>query len=595
MISSFKKILQILSLEERRKTILLLLLILTMALFDVVGIASIMPFMSVLADPSIIETNKYLSKLYLFFHFNDSKRFLFFLGIFVFLVLVASSAFKAFTVYAQTRFTMMREFTIARRLVEKYLHQPYSWYLHKHSSDLGKNVLNEVSQVIQGSLIPAILLISQSAVAFTIIVFLILIDVKLAFFISLILGISYGLAIYFINSYLSKIGKLKYDANKQRFNIVNEAFSSIKEIKVSSLEKIYLDKFEPAAENYAKYQWSVSVISQMPRFVLEALAFGGMILVALFLMSTKEGLSSALPIMTMYAFAGYRLIPAVQQIYGSMASLKFTNQSLEALYNDITSLHLNKNVESSEMINFEKKITLMNIFYSYPNSNKNALDNISYTIRSKTTIGIVGTTGSGKTTFVDLILGLLEPEKGILKIDEIEITRKNIKSWQKNIGYVPQQIYLSDDTIASNIAFGENPRDINMEAIKRAAIVANLYDFIQNELPEKFETKVGERGVRLSGGQRQRIGIARALYHNPKLLILDEATSALDNLTELAVMDAVHNLNKEITIIIIAHRLSTIKDCDEIILIDSGKIVDIGKYNDLKNNSSFFKQLAKDQ
>jgi ABC-type multidrug transport system fused ATPase/permease subunit len=278
-----------------------------------------------------------------------------------------------------------------------------------------------------------------------------------------------------------------------------------------------------------------------------------------------------------------------------MASLKFTNQSLEALYNDITSLHLNKNVESSEMINFEEKITLMNIFYSYPNSNKNALDNISYTISSKTTIGIVGTTGSGKTTLVDLILGLLEPEKGILKIDEIEITKKNIKSWQKNIGYVPQQIYLSDDTIASNIAFGENPRDINMEAIKRAAIVANLYDFIQNELPEKFETKVGERGVRLSGGQRQRIGIARALYHNPKLLILDEATSALDNLTELAVMDAVHNLNKEITIIIIAHRLSTIKDCDEIILIDSGKIVDRGSYNDLKNNSSFFKQLAKDQ
>ena len=178
MISSFKKILQILSLEERRKTILLLLLILTMALFDVVGIASIMPFMSVLADPSIIETNKYLSKRYLFFHFNDSKRFLFFLGIFVFLVLVASSAFKAFTVCAQTRFTMMREFTIARRLVEKYLHQPYSWYLHKHSSDLGKNVLNEVSQVIQGSLIPAILLISQSAVAFTIIVFLSEISIK---------------------------------------------------------------------------------------------------------------------------------------------------------------------------------------------------------------------------------------------------------------------------------------------------------------------------------------------------------------------------------------------------------------------------------
>jgi ABC-type multidrug transport system fused ATPase/permease subunit len=592
MKKSFQKIYQILTKEERKKAILLLVMILLMALIDVIGIASIMPFMSVLADPKIIKTNIILIKLYSFFDFNDPNRFLFFLGVFVFFVLVISSAFKAVTIYAQTRFTMMREYTISSRLVEKYLHQPYAWYLNKHSSDLGKNILSEVSQVIHGSLIPAILLISQSAVVFTIILFLVLIDYKLAFTISLILGISYGISFYFINNYLSKIGNAKFTSNKVRFNIINEAFGSIKEVKVSALENTYLKRFNPAAESYARYQSSVNVISQMPRFVLEALAFGGMIIVALFLMSTKEGLASALPIMAMYAFAGYRLIPAVQQIYGSITSLKFTNPSLDALNADINGLSLIKTVLSKEPLFFNEKITLEDISFTYPNSSKIALNKINLTIQAKTTIGIAGTTGSGKTTLVDLILGLLTPTNGIFKVDNKEINPSNLKKWQNLIGYVPQQIYLSDDTIASNIAYGVDYRDIDMDSVRRAAEVANLNNYVDNELPEKYNTKVGERGVRLSGGQRQRIGIARALYHNPKLLILDEATSALDNLTEQAVMDAVHNLNREITIIIIAHRLSTIKDCDNIILIDSGKIIDSGNYQELISKNITFREMS---
>lgn len=592
MIESFKKIIQILTIEERRKAILLLFMILMMALLDVIGIASIMPFMSVLANPKVIESNKVLSKLFKIFHFNDPNRFLFVLGFFVFFVLIASSVFKAATIYLQTRFTMMREYTISSRLVEKYLHQPYSWYLNKHSSDLGKNILSEVSQVIHGSLIPAILLISQSAVVLTIIFFLVIIDFKLAFFISLILGISYGIAFYFINSYLSKIGKAKFNSNKDRFNIINEAFGSIKEVKVSALEETYLKRFNPAAESYAKYQSSVNVISQMPRFVLEALAFGGMILVALFLMSTKEGLSSALPIMAMYAFAGYRLIPAVQQIYGSVTSLKFTNPSLDALNSDIRKLSLSRSIASNDSIDFNEKICLNNVLFAYPNTSRIAINKINLTIRAKTTIGIAGTTGSGKTTIVDLILGLLRPLDGSLEIDNKIIKDDNLKNWQKLIGYVPQQIYLSDDSISSNIAFGEDEKDIDMESVKRAAMVANLDEYVNKELPEKYKTKVGERGVRLSGGQRQRIGIARALYQNPKLLILDEATSALDNLTEQAVMDAVHNLNKEITIIIIAHRLTTIKDCDQIFLIDSGKIVDSGSYEELVKKNHVFRDMT---
>jgi len=308
-----------------------------------------------------------------------------------------------------------------------------------------------------------------------------------------------------------------------------------------------------------------------------------MLLLILFIISKTGTLINSIPIIAVYAFAGYRLIPSIQQIYQSITSLKFSNATVNQVYDDLKNLKISSLNQDQDILPFNKTIKLNHIIYNYPNSSRTALKDINLTIPALKTVGLVGPTGCGKTSTVDVILGLLEPQKGTLEIDGEIITKKNLRSWQRSIGYVPQNIYLSDDTIAANIAFGVDPENINFQSIERAAKIANLDMFVINELPNKYQTVVGERGVRLSGGQRQRIGIARALYHNPKVLILDEATSALDNQTEQTVMDEINKLRKDLTIILIAHRLNTIKNCDVIFRFEKGQLVTQGTFNELFN------------
>lgn len=300
-------------------------------------------------------------------------------------------------------------------------------------------------------------------------------------------------------------------------------------------------------------------------------------------MSKKGSLGNSLPLITLYAFAAYRLLPAIQQIYSSFNQLKFIGPAVDSVYQDIKNLTSNEIIldNKDNSLNFKNEIVLKNIFYSYPNSRKKALSNISINFPSKSTVGIVGKTGSGKTTLVDIILGLLEAEDGSFEVDGQKISQNNIQNWQKLIGYVPQDIFLSDCSIKENIALGINTKDINLQQIENVSKTAKLHDFVINNLPDKYETVIGERGVRLSGGQRQRIGIARALYNNPKILILDEATSSLDNNTEKKVMDAIYKITDDITVIIIAHRLNTIKNCDKIFKLEDGKFIREIKYEEI--------------
>jgi len=317
-----------------------------------------------------------------------------------------------------------------------------------------------------------------------------------------------------------------------------------------------------------------------------------MLLVILYLMAKSGSFASALPIISLYAFAGYRLMPALHQIYGAFTQLRFAGPALDALHADLMRLQPAHPNPSQDAIALRQAITLNQIQYRYPNAPQPALKSLSLTIPAKSMVGFVGATGSGKTTTVDLILGLLEAQQGTLAVDGQVITEHNRRAWQRAIGYVPQQIYLADDTVAANIAFGLDAKDIDQEAVERAAKIANLHEFVINELPQQYQTTVGERGVRLSGGQRQRIGIARALYHNPQVLILDEATSALDNLTEQAVMEAVNNLGHDITIILIAHRISTVRQCDQIYLLERGKVKAGGTFDELVVNNAQFKSMA---
>jgi len=439
---------------------------------------------------------------------------------------------------------------------------------------------------------PFMNLIAQGAVATALLTLLILIDPQLALIVGLTLATVYTLIFKATRGILSRVGVDRLKANQERFTAVSEAFGASKEVKFGGLEQTFINRFSKHARAYASRQATAQVIGQLPRFALEAITFGGMLLLVLYLMAQSGSFDSALPVIALYAFAGYRLMPALQQIYSAVTAMRFVGPALDSLHVDLMSLKYQLPGPGQDSMALKETITLNQIQYSYPSAPQPALKNISLTIPARSTVGLVGTTGSGKTTTVDLILGLLDVQEGTLAVDGQVITEHNKRAWQRSIGYVPQQIYLADDTVAANIAFGIQAKDIDQAAVERAAKIANLHDFVVNELPQQYQTTVGERGVRLSGGQRQRIGIARALYHTPQVLILDEATSALDNLTEQAVMEAVHNIGHEITIILIAHRLSTVKACDTIFLLEKGLLKGQGTFEQLIRTNERFGELA---
>jgi len=581
---TIKKFLYLLSPSEHKKISLLLLMMLLMALLDMIGVASILPFMAVLTNPEIIETNIILNNTFQLskkFGVETKQHFLIVLGVLVLILLITSLALKALTTYAQMRFALMREFTIGKRLVEAYIRQPYSWFLSRHSADFGKIILSEVNKVIFNGLYPLLEIIAKGIVAIALIALLFITDPTLTLTMSLSLGIAYGLIYKFARSYLTRIGKESLINNKLRFIAISEAFSAIKEVKVSGLEQIFVKRFSNPAETFARHQTSAAVVRELPRYVLEAITFGGIMLVILYLITETGKFNDALPLLSLYIFAGYRLLPALQIIYRSITAISFVGPSLDKLYDDIKNLKPITSNQENSILSLNKTINLINISYNYPNTSRTSLNNINISIPVKTTVGIIGATGSGKTTTVDIILGLLKAQKGRLEVDGKIIMENNYKSWQRSIGYVPQNIFLADDTISANIAFGLDSNDIKKELVERASKIANLHDFVISELPDKYQTKIGERGVRLSGGQRQRIGIARALYHDPNILIFDEATNALDNHTEKAVMDAVNNIGNNKTIIIIAHRLSTLEKCDKIFSLKNGEINNQGTFEEL--------------
>jgi ABC-type multidrug transport system fused ATPase/permease subunit len=584
----FKKLLSLLSSQERKQALLIVIMVLIMALLDMLGVASILPFIAVLTNPDLIENNIILSKIFSFsnlFGIENNDQFIFGLGVFVFVLLVISLIFKALTIYLQIHFVQMREYSIGKRLVEGYLRQPYSWFLNRHSAELGKTILSEVNIVIGSGIGPVMQLIAQGFVIIFLTTLLFIVDPKLSIIVGLSLIASYGLIFYFVRNYLNQIGEKRLNSNQLRYLAVNEAFGAAKEVKIGGLEETYIKSFSDPAQTFAKSTASSQAIALLPRFILEAIAFGGILLIILHIIAKTGSFNSALPVISLYVFAGYRLMPALQQMYGAFTQLTFVGPSLNKLHDDLKSLKpFNKNQDKS-LLTLNKKIDLKNVEYSYLNSKQTVIKNISLSIAAKSTVGFIGTTGSGKTTIVDIILGLLEPQKGVIEVDGKIITKQNVGSWQRSIGYVPQHIFLADDTIAANIAFGEDSKDINQDRVEKVSKIANLHGFVIGELSKKYQTTIGERGVRLSGGQRQRIGIARALYHNPQVLILDEATSALDNKTEQAVMDAVNNLNKKITIILIAHRLNTVKNCDNIFKLKKGELEDQGTFDKLIINN----------
>jgi ATP-binding cassette, subfamily B, bacterial PglK len=597
MLQIYKMLLSLFTRRERRLFYIIMFAAIVSAVIETVGVASILPFLAILSNPESIQDNRLLAFLYDFFGFTDDESFLTFVGFGVFGVVVLSLASKIVTLYALARFGFMRAASLSRRLLSGYLHQPYTWFLNRHSADLGRALLSEIDNLAQLVMVPALRLLANLVVVIFMILLLVAVDPKASLVAGGFVMASY-LAIFFgMRKLIAKRGEERLQSNSERFQIAQEALGGAKEVKLMGLENSYTERFRSPARRMARALTAHLILGESPRYVLEGVAFGGMLLFIIFMLVSQNGsLEAVLPILGVYAFAGMRLFPALQQVFRQAAGLRFNRPALEEICRDYAEVQ--KNVSERPKgplpapLPFTDRIEISEVRYAYPNADRLALDGLDLVIRANTTVGIVGGTGAGKTTAVDLILGLLSPDEGQLSVDGTPITRENRRAWQRTIGYVPQQIFLTDESVRCNIAFGVPKKEIDDAAVVRAARIAELHNFVMDELPQGYDTMVGERGVRLSGGQRQRIGISRALYHDPDVLILDEATSALDNLTERAVMDAVHNLGHAKTIVMIAHRLTTVKDCDVILMLEHGKVVAAGTYGELFEQSTHFRALA---
>ena len=591
MIKYLKSFFLLLLPHERKLTLLLFLMTLAMVLIEMIGIVSILPFLYVLSDPSLIETNRILKIIFQFsfnkFGIETNYQFLLFLGTITFFLLLFSLCLKTLTIYAQQRFIEMRKFSLAQRLVKGYLHQSYLWFLSRHSSSLAKNILDESHLVISRGLHHMMNLIMHIFYALVIIIFLTFLDPFIMIVISFAFGISYGLIFLSSKKIIGKFGTERYDNNDLIFKSINETFRAIKQIKVSNLENVYIKRISKIGLILARNSAFVGIVAQIPRYFLELIVFGGMLLLTLYLMTKNGSVESALPLIVIYAVSGYKLMPAMQGIYISLINLNYVSISVEKINEELKTIKKNEIIKGDKNFTLGKSINLKNICFKYPDASRNALNDINLNIPAFSSVAIIGTTGSGKTTIVDVLLNLLAPHKGKIEVDGQDINRLNTKEWLRSIGYVPQQVFLNDDTIEANIAFGVDQDTVDHQLIRQASKIAQLDEFIMDELPNKYQTLIGEQGVRLSGGQRQRIGIARALYHKPKLLILDEATNALDITTEQKIMDEIFTI-KNMTVIVITHRLEILKKCNKIILIDNGKIKMDGDYDSLIRSNLYF-------
>ena len=558
--------------KEQKELIFLFIGILFMGFLEVVGVASIGPFMAIISTPELIHENKYLSFIYVFVNAKNDQSFIILIGVSVIVVLLFSNVYQAYMTWKITHFTQFQASRLSTQLLRQYLMQPYSFFLNKNTSELGKNILNEVSRAVGGVVLQALLVLSKVIITVFLFILLLLLDPVIAVISLIILGSVYVILFRAVKDKLGAIGRLTVDANTQAFRHANEAMSGIKDIKLLGRENEFVSRFSNSANELSIYNTQSSIISMLPRYLLEVIAFGGIISIVIFLISSGVATENIIPIVAIYAMAGYRLLPALQQIYSGLTSIRFTLPAFDILASDLLKpLDTNNKATKNDFISFNNYIQLKDISYSYPGVDNNLFSQLNLTIKANTTIAFIGKTGSGKTTLVDIILGLLTPQSGSIVVDGMVLGKSNISSWQGLIGYVPQSIYLSDDSIANNIAFALSGDEVDIQEVKVAAKIAKIDDFIES-LPNQYETVIGERGVRLSGGQRQRIGIARALYHNPPILVLDEATSALDSSTESSVMDAVESLSHKKTIILIAHRMDTIKNCDEVYSLKNGNI-----------------------
>jgi ABC-type multidrug transport system fused ATPase/permease subunit len=597
-LTTLKKAWALLDAFERRNAIKILIIAVLSAFASTAMVGSVIPFLSVLSDPAKIWEIPHLAWAYDQFGFTSSYDFLVALGLGALVIIVLSMIVQVLKVYAMARFSMMRMHSLSYRLLARYLGQPYEYFLDHHSGEMGTRLLDEAQQVVNRFLRPMAELIAATLTVTALVVFLLWVEPLVALASFSVFGGVYGATYALTRRRLRQLGQARVTSNAERYRLATEALGGIKDIKLLGRERAYVDRFRGPSYQMVDAQIRMELLSQIPTHMIHGVAFGGVVLLCLVLLEPEAfnegtGLGAILPILGVFAFAAQRMMPELSRLYRSAAQIQAGKAAVDAIHADLIGDPAALPRQPPEGLGLKQRLRLDGISYRYPKAEHAGINNITLTIHAGEKIGIIGSTGAGKTTLADIILGLLSPYEGQLIVDDRPITKGNLRAWQQTVGYVPQEIFLTDASIAENIALGIAPNEIDNYRVVQAASIAKIEAFVRQELPNGFATNVGERGVRLSGGQRQRIGIARALYHDADLIVFDEATSALDNLTESDVMTAINALPGDKTVLIIAHRLSTVQHCDRIVVMEQGSVVGFDNWEALTKDNTSFQSIAK--
>lgn len=593
MLNTFYRLHKVLPVEQRRKYMALQLLFLASALIQVAGAASLAPFIALLSSPDMIHNNTLTSELYSLLGCTSDKQFLIYFALGVMLLIVLSNGIAAISTWLMFHFTSELGFEIQGATYRSYLSKDFVFYGRNNSSHMINVLTQEIPRYVFMVLQPFLVLCSQAFIGILILLGLIYIDAALSLIAALVIGGSYLLVFKLLKERLSSHGNNLWVIGNQKLKLLSESLGGIKEIRLLGTERSYAEKLDNSNMALLRSQALIGLAGDLPRFIIETIAFCALLGLALYLLAKHGNSAEVISILSLYAMAGYKLLPAAQLIYKSMSNIKANGSAMDSFYEDALrgrTIQLPQEIENSKRIPFDGNLILKDVFYKYPESNKNALSQIDLCIPRNAITAFVGVSGAGKSTLADMLLGMIHPSSGSIFAGDIEITPKNVKEWQRNLGYVPQNIFIIDDTIAANIAFGVPTEKIDLEQVIKAARMANLSTFIDS-LPERYDYHVGERGALLSGGQRQRLGIARALYHDANILVLDEATSALDNVTEAEIISTINSLKSTKTVVMIAHRLSTIKAADLVVMMENGIIIETGTFDGLQKTSIKLKQM----
>ena len=547
---------------------------LAQALFQVIGITSIFPFLAIAADPERIRRSHFGTQFLNLLPPMENRQLLLVTGIIAIVALLISNAVNLLSECARTRYAQNFAHWLRVRLLRRMASQPYPYFLQRNSGDLLKKIMGDVTNYAGGVLLPLLDTIARVLTAVLLLATLFLVQPVIAISAAVILGGFYAVTFQLLTRKRREVDENLETHVAGSFREAHQMLAGIKPVKVHRAEEHFLARFAGHSAIMARMFARTPVFANSARYFVEPLAFGGLVVAVLLLVARGRDFSDILPNLGVMALAGYRLLPSLQLLYAQVTQVSSMRHAVDEVYDEFVAAETDKSVSrvistepvtSARPFSWDNAITLCDVSYRYPGVSRSAVERLSLIIPKNSSLGVIGPTGSGKSTLVDLLLGLYLPTAGDILIDGQLLTPALVPSWQASIGYVPQDIFLIDDTIARNVAFGLPDEKIDPVRLREACSTAQILDFVEADLRNGFETKVGERGIRLSGGQRQRIGLARALYHRPSLLILDEATSALDVATEAKLLEALRSLTGKLTMVVAAHRLSAVANCDQVV------------------------------